>query len=430
MINVIVICCVIFSYFLLARSFIRRTPPADRRFLSVCIFLAFAVQLALTLWVQYFYLQGDFLYGDSAAYHYAALDAIDYFKQGDFIITPDMIKMNYSGYSGYFLAPIYLLTGENSLAPKLIQVLLCLHIAIRIYDLLSSVLDRGRQAKMAFFFAVFFPEMIGQALYLRKDVLILWCIVNMFYYTMYIFQKGIQPKNVVCFALIMLYLSILRWPMAIMVFLACACYLLNRYQVPHRKLAYLTMLLVFVLMLKVQLVQQVDAVQQVYMQSVYAEDTLFAGASSAKDVVVTVMRNPVGCAIYAIKVLQGTFAGGLAPIRALFGDKEDFDEFSVDWIFDGVGAIWRYLNIIVTLAGLWIILRKYKTEFLSVLLFSFALMTILFVVGFSGRWGLSQMILCSLCWGIGFDFLFSKTGQFAAIQQKFLGRRPGLVINS
>jgi hypothetical protein len=412
--TVIAAYCTILLYVWLAKSFIKRAPQKDRRFLTITIILAFGIYFTLIFWVQYFYLKGGFMYGDSSSYHNAALEAINYFKTGKFFITADMVQLNYSGYSSYFLAPIYLLAGDNPLIPKLVQMLLCLHIAIRIYDLLTSALGAGRQAKMAFVFAIFFPEMIGQALYIRKDVLILWCIVNIFYYVTNIFKKGIQPKNVLYFSFLMLYLSVLRLPMAAMVFLACACYLLNRYKVPHRKLAYLTMLIASVFILRTQVLQQIDVIGQGYMQSKYAEGTLFAGATSLRDVLSTVIGNPIGSAIYAIKVLQGTFAGGLSPIRNLFSHKDDFAGPAVDWIFEGIGAIWRYLNVIVTLSGLWIILRKYKTALLHVLLFSLVLMFILFIVGFSARWGLPEMILCSICWGIGFDLISSKRTKQAA----------------
>ena len=365
----------------------------------IWIFAASGLYLGILFFVQYFYLKNSFFYGDAFGYHQNAISVIRDFKQGRFLITSKMIG-NGGGYAAYFVAPIYLVGGNIPIMPKLVQALLCLHIAIRIYDLTFLALDDKRPAKMAFFFAIFFAEMIILAQYLLKDLLALWCVVNLLYYAALLRKSELGVKNLVCFSLFGLYLYSLRISLLAIVVAGCAFHIIGFFRLRYRVLATILLILVIFFKLKPVLSQQVVEAESLFLLAPHAK-TVFPGASSLGDIVSVTVKNPLPLIFYFTKVFSGVFAVGLAAIRDLFSGNYIRD-YGFGIVVAGFGAIWRFINLPISLFGLYIILKKHRSVFSHILSFSLALMLIMTIIGYNTRWGLPSMILCSICWGVGF----------------------------
>jgi hypothetical protein len=398
------------SFLLLRQSFLKRVPKGDRRFMRRCIFFAFILYLGFFVWVQYFFLQGKLVAsGDQVGYHLQAIWSLQYFKQGIFLITGDMIQLNYPGYPAYFLAPIYLLAGNFPVIAEFVQLVLCFHIAIRIYDLTALAVGYGRRAKMAFFFALFFPEVIGFALQLLKDLLILWCIVNLLYYAARMHKYGVRPKDFVSFVILTLYLATLRTPIVSMAVLPGIVYIIQRYRSLNRNIMIILLFIILAIPLRGIFVEQLNT-KSAIVESASFEERLFPEASSPLDALVMAVKNPLRSTVYMLRVFKGIFAGGVGPIFILLSlhSPEEYEKDYVQGIFDSFGVTWRLINCPITLLGLWIILRKYRYQFSHILIFTASLMLVLFVSGYGGRWGLPGMIPCSIAWGIGFHEYFQK----------------------
>lgn len=404
------------GFFILARNFLKEVPAQERIFVSRCIFFAFLLYSALFILVYGFYLKGDqFLYGDGEGYHEAAMSALDYFASGQFKITRDMVSLNNTGYSSYFVAPIYIFGGPERTLPIMVHLVLCLHVAIMIYRMTVICTGGYAHARYAFFFSLFFFSAITIALYFLKDVLLLWLIGVALYSTTLIREKGFSLKRILILILTCSYMVTIRPEYALAVVIVCLYTLVQftKRSAPYKKFFYFMLSTIIVIMIWRWALNRwdgfsVDNIEK-NIQEGYLVSSLSEKASYGTNLILLIHEKPWQSMVYLFKTFLHVFSGGLAGFREFFGMyRPEPDKLDIGWIGGQVDAIWRFINFPITFIGLWVILRKYSHRFLPCIVFTIVLIVIIFVHGISTRYALPGMILNSISWGVGFSTVLSK----------------------
>lgn len=400
---------VILAFFLLSKNFLREVPPHDKLLIGIFIAAAFLIYTGLFIWVYEFFLKERFLYGDGEGYHEGAIIAIDYFSRWQFTVPQEAMDLTFIGYPAYFIAPIYILGGVEPKLPIMVQLVLCLHIGIMLYKMTALCTGNYKAAKAVLFFSLFFPEVIGLALYLLKDMLILWLIVASLYCAILIREKGFNMRYAVYILLMVIYLHTLRAGYSVLTFLVCfvtAALPKTRYM--EKKIAYSVASVAVMGGIVFFLFANSPTLTSGYLTQL-AEDGYFLQSvnEDASNLASVVIKYPKETIIYILKILQAMLAGGLAGIREILqGYRPEYSERAIGWIFGEIGAVWRFINLPVTMVGLWIVLRRYRKQFMPVLIFSLLLVVIMFFKGYSTRFALPAMMINSISWGIGFAALF------------------------
>jgi hypothetical protein len=394
---------IVILFLLLARSFHHRLPAGERQFVRRWTSFAFLLYAGLFYWTYQTYLHGDFLYGDSEGYHTSALGALSAFADGDYLLQKNPIPVQYVGYPAYFIAPIYAIGGTDQRLPVLLNFVLLLHVAIMLYWMTAGSENGRREARYVYFFALFNPVAISLALYLRKDVLILWLLALMLHQATTMRRNGLRLGPSLVTAGAFLALTILRLPYALMALAAVLVGLSFRVlDTPVKRLLLLPPAVLATVLLARDPTALVLAGAERYMSSSYYEETVFSAATTPQEAILLALRTPMLGISYAFKVLLGTLSGGFAPIRGLTGWSEYLTLLQIDRIGSGLGALWGMSQLPITVAGLVIVLRRRRAQMAPLLIFTGSLMVILFVIGYGSRWGLPGALLVATCWGVGF----------------------------
>lgn len=387
----------------LGARFAAKAAKSDRRFIQVCVLWAFVLFAGLVIWSQYFVFQGEFAFGDGEGYHLAAILALDHFKEGQFFITGEMLRLNYPGYPAYFIAPLYALGGPEPVLVVLAQLILHLHIAIMIYQMTQSIEDRFPAGRYAFFFALFFPDSIAHSLYHLKDVLILWCIVVALLNSVLIVKFGVTWRYLLAVAIAASFLAILRIPSFLLALLAFAVALTERQLTFRNALIAKMLTLGLVAWLFWDLFDVSYAGVEGLMSRDRDQESFFSEAQSPLELVSVVVNSPLRGLRYALTIFQAVFTGGLAVVRRIGEIEYELSLLNVAYPIIAIGALWRWVNIPFTLYGLWVILKTCRRNTKPVLVFSGLLMATMFILGYSARWGLAGMIINCIAWGIGYS---------------------------
>jgi hypothetical protein len=396
-------------YGLLWQKIIAKCSP---RYKSLMVFILIAgttIYLVLYFWIQFVYLDGRQFWGDSDGYHLGAIRSAQMFKHLHFRISPSVAGSNDVGYPAYFLAPIYIISNYHSEIAILFQMILSFHIALRIRDIVFLSIKNERAANMAFTFAFIFPDMLCLAQYIRKDIVILWCIVNIFYYaTQFRETRKLSIKSIIMIVLFTGYGFFFRGNYLLMATTSSLIFITlrstSRFWRGLRVISSVVIIIFIYNEINSFLNSKISATQFDYFKK-----TTFAGARTPKDIALATIKRPVPSSIYFLKVFQATFVGSLSGIRMFMSPPALVKEhLGIEWIANGISGFWRYPNGIFTFIGLWIILRRYLSQFFHILLFTLSLMLILYSVGYSGRYGLPGMIINSICWGVGIGYVIDR----------------------
>lgn len=335
---------------------------------------------------------------------------MQYLDQGTFFITGGMLALNYPGYPAYFMAPIYIAGGA---APPLIhiaQLVLHAHIAMMLYTMVRAVEVKYQSAKYVFFFALFFPDTIALSLYLRKDVLILWCIVVVLMHTTHSIRYGFTLKRALLIGLITSYLAILRMPYAL-VMLVPTCFAVADQPAISRRISLF--LKVFSVLLIVPLFKSqiesayIGASALMATETAYGEGR-FGYADTPFELLAVLRATPLKGIWYILVVVGAFFFGGFAALRAIRDLFSDIHGLHIAGRIFALGSAWRFINLPFTLFGVWILVRHHRRGMGPLLVFTVLLMIIMFVIGYGGRWGLAGMIINCVAWGIGYARIMKR----------------------
>jgi hypothetical protein len=358
----------------------------------------------LFLFITQVILQGHFQPGDGPGYHYRAITAIAMFSEGTFLITPQMLAINYSGYPAYFIAPIYILGGPSPHLVHLVQLMLHVHVAFMLYRLTDIAMKSSSAPKYVFFFALFFPDSMGLAFYHLKDVLILWCIAVAMLNTTKIIYQGYSQKRLLWVLFACVYLATLRIPYALLTILSIGAAVMEGKFI-SRKLAWfgkITAVAFLFYLFRDHFEASYDTAAG-FMEVDSYRYSAFGEAYSPKELVSVIIRSPLRGFKYILKVFSAFMTGGLAAIREIYDIDLELARLNTSHPFVVLGAAWRFANLPFTLFGLFLILRRFRREFDCVLSISAFLMISMFVIGYSGRWGLPGMMINCIAWGVGYS---------------------------